>query len=89
MLKKLYKSDEDKMMQDKSLTWSEPAIVNTTTIIQELRNTINKIKKHCETEVKINEDEETHFSKMSDGTDGICEGRLEFAEGVINIINNK
>jgi len=27
MSKKLYTSDEDRMMQDKSLTWSEPAIM--------------------------------------------------------------
>jgi hypothetical protein len=27
MSKKLYTNDEDRMMQDKSLTWSEPAIM--------------------------------------------------------------
>lgn len=27
MSKKLYTSDEDRMMQDKNLTWSEPAII--------------------------------------------------------------
>ena len=26
-----------------------------------------------------------HFSKMTDGTDGICEGRLEFAEGLLEL----
>ena len=28
MTKKIYMSDEDKMMRDKSLTWSEPLIIN-------------------------------------------------------------
>ena len=42
----------------------------------------------CEEEIKINNDPDGHFSKMTDGTEGICEGRLEFAEGVLEIINN-
>ena len=58
-------------------------------IIKGLKAKLKKIERHCKAEVRINEDEETHFSKMSDGTEGICEGRLEFAEGVLNIINKK
>ena len=26
--KRIYRSDEDKMMQDRSLTWSEPSVIN-------------------------------------------------------------
>jgi len=58
-------------------------------LIEGLKAKLKKIERHCKAEVKINEDEETHFSKMTDGTEGICEGRLEFAEGVLDIINNK
>jgi len=57
--------------------------------IKALNETLTKIKKHCKAEVKINQDEDLHFSKMTDGTEGICEGRLEFAVGVLDIVKEK
>ena len=48
---------------------------------------INQIKAICQEEIDINNNPDTHFSKMSDGTEGICEGRLEFAEGLLDFIN--
>jgi len=36
MSKKLYTSDEDKMMQDKSLTWSEPTAMTHKEVAQSL-----------------------------------------------------
>ncbi len=52
---------------------------------------LNAIKVMCEEEVLINYDEngnatEEHYDNMSDGTEGICEGRLEFAEGILEIL---
>jgi len=47
---------------------------------------LNQIKAICQEEIDINKGD-FHFSKMTDGTDGICEGRLEFAEGLLEFIN--
>ena len=46
---------------------------------------LNQIKAMCQAEIDDNKGD-THFSKMTDGTDGICEGRLEFAEGLLEFI---
>ena len=44
MSKKLYTSDEDKIMQNKSLTWSEPAIMS-----KDLKNVyVNDGWSYCE-----------------------------------------
>ena len=48
---------------------------------------IAKIVEHCEAEVQLNE--EYPWETISDGTGDICLGRLEFAESVLEIINNK
>ena len=48
--------------------------------------TITKIKKYCKDEVEINQ--EHHWSTITDGTGGICRGRLEFAEGLLDQIKN-
>ena len=50
-----------------------------------MNNLIHKIKNHCQKEVEENEGE-NHYSNLSDGTNDICEGRLEFAEGLLEII---
>tara|TARA_R110000796_G_scaffold17777_1_gene54438 strand:- start:109 stop:327 length:219 start_codon:yes stop_codon:yes gene_type:complete len=57
--------------------------------IKALNETLTKIKKHCKAEVKINQDEDLHFSEMTDSTGGIFEGRLEFAKGVLDIVKEK
>jgi hypothetical protein len=49
------------------------------------------IKEMCEEEVLTNYDEngnetKEHYENITDGTDGICEGRLEFAEGILEIL---
>ena len=46
-----------------------------------------KIKKFCQEEIETNK--EHHWETISDGTGDICRGRLEFAESVLEIINNK
>ena len=46
---------------------------------------ITKIVKHCKDEVEINE--EHHWSTITDGTDDICRGRLEFAEGLLDNVD--
>ena len=48
---------------------------------------LNQIKAMCQEEIDINNNSDTHFSKITDGTEGICEGRLEFAEGLLEFIN--
>ena len=48
---------------------------------------LNQIKAICQEEIDINNNPDTHFSKVTDGTDGICEGRLEFAESLLDFIN--
>tara|TARA_R100001163_G_C5054402_1_gene190940 strand:+ start:816 stop:1055 length:240 start_codon:yes stop_codon:yes gene_type:complete len=45
---------------------------------------INKIKKHCQAEVQINE--EYPWENITDGTEWISRGRLEFAEELLNQI---
>ena len=47
---------------------------------------LEEIINHCDDEVK--ENEKHHWSTMVDGTDGICEGRLEFAESILNKVKN-
>ena len=47
---------------------------------------LNQIKARCQAEIDDNKGD-MHFSKLTDGTDGICEGRLEFAEGLLEFIN--
>mgnify|MGYP003642976271 FL=1 len=52
---------------------------------------VKVIKEMCEEEVSTNYDKngnetKEHYDNITDGTDGICEGRLEFALGVIDII---
>ena len=46
-----------------------------------------KIKKFCQEEIETNK--EHPWETISDGTGDICRGRLEFAESVLEIINNK
>tara|TARA_A100001201_G_scaffold137531_1_gene127499 strand:- start:2250 stop:2408 length:159 start_codon:yes stop_codon:yes gene_type:complete len=46
-----------------------------------------KIKKLCQEEIETNN--EHPWETISDGTGDICRGRLEFAEAVLEIINNK
>ena len=55
------------------------------------REILNAIKQMCEEEVLTNYDENgfatnEHFDNITDGTGGICEGRLEFAEGILEIL---
>jgi hypothetical protein len=45
---------------------------------------IKKIKKHCQAEVQINE--EYPWENITDGTEWISRGRLEFAEELLNQI---
>jgi hypothetical protein len=66
---------------------------DTIQVIESMRNTITnqallleEIINHCDDEVKINE--EYHWSTMGDGTDGICRGRLEFAESILTKVEN-
>ena len=47
---------------------------------------LNQIKARCQAEIDDNKGD-MHFSKLTDGTDGICEGRLEFAESLLDFIN--
>ena len=47
---------------------------------------IDKVKEYCEDEIEINEEHPWHTIK--DGTGDICRGRLEFAEGLLERINN-
>ena len=46
-----------------------------------------KIKKFCQEEIETNK--EHPWETISAGTGDICRGRLEFAESVLEIINNK
>ena len=55
------------------------------------REILNAIKQMCEEEVLTNYDENgfatnEHFDNITDGTGGICEGRPEFAEGILKIL---
>ena len=66
---------------------------DTIQVIKSMKNTITnqallleEIINHCDDEVK--ENEKHHWSTMVDGTDGICEGRLEFAESILNKVKN-
>ena len=46
---------------------------------------IAKIVEHCEAEVQLNE--EYPWETISDGTEYICRGRLEFAEGLLENVD--
>ena len=46
---------------------------------------IAKIVKHCKAEIEINK--EHHWSTITDGTGDICQGRLEFAEGLLDNVD--
>ena len=66
---------------------------DTIQVIKSMKNTITnqallleEIINHCDDEVK--ENEEHHWSTMVDGTDGVCKGRLEFAESILNKVKN-
>jgi len=48
-------------------------------------DTLAKIIELCESEIKDYSDNPI----VEDGTQGICDGRLEFAQSVLNIVNTE
>lgn len=67
-------------------TSKQQTIKNLERAIENQATLLEKIVDFCDDEVK--ENEKHHWSTMGDGTGGICRGRLEFAESILNKVKN-
>ena len=67
-------------------TSEQQTIKNLERAIENQATLLEKIVDFCDDEVK--ENEEHHWSTMVDGTDGVCRGRLEFAESILTKVKN-